>query len=345
MFSFFRDDGSAADIYVDLGTANTLIAVRGKGVLVNEPTLIAFSETSPGKRRVIAVGIEAKEKMKNNPGNIFTLRPLKDGVIDDFETTETMLRYFFNRPGIRKSFGRPRVVISLPFGVTEIEKKAVVDAAKSAGAKEVFLIDEPMATAIGSNLPIREPRGSMIIDIGGGTTEVAVIALADIVYCEAAKIGGNKIDVSIVDFLKNKRNLIVSENQAELIKVQYGTACAKKDIRSFEISGRDFTTGLTKTLSLTTEDIGNAMDGAILEIIGAIHKALENTPPELVSDIIESGIVLAGGGALIRDIDLRLQNEIRLPVRLALNPLIAIAKGGEEVLSDPSLLDKILLEY
>lgn len=344
MFGFFKDDGSAADIYVDLGTANTLIAVRGKGVIVNEPTLIAYSEVSPGKRKVVAVGLEAREKVLSTPGNISSLRPLRDGVIDDFDITETMLRYFLNRPGIKQGFGRPRVVISLPYGVTEVEKKAVVEAGKSAGAKEVFLIDEPMAAAIGSDLPIKEARGSMIVDIGGGTSEVAVIALADIVYCEAIRVGGNRLDESVVEYLKKKKNLIVPETVAEQLKISMGTACPKKDIRTLEVSGRDTGNGLSRTIQVTSEDIGNAMDDAVRDIINAIHKALEHTPPELVSDIIESGIVLAGGGALIRDLDLRLQNEIRLPVRIATNPLIAIAKGGEMVLEDPDLLDKIQLE-
>jgi rod shape-determining protein MreB len=344
MFGFFKDDGSAADIYVDLGTANTLIAARGKGVVVNEPTLIAYSEVSPGKRKVVAVGLEAREKVLNTPGNISSMRPLKDGVIDNFDTTETMLRYFLNRPGVKTGFGKPRVIISLPFGVTEVEKKAVIDAGKSAGAREVFLIDEPMATAIGADLPIKDARGSMIVDIGGGTTEVAVIALADIVYCEAIRVGGNRLDEDLVEFIKKKKGIIVSETQAEQLKISLGTACPKKDIRSSEITGRDAGSGLTKTIQITSEDIGNAMDTGIRAIINAIHKALENTPPELVSDLIETGIILAGGGALIRDLDLRLQNEIRLPVTVAANPLIAIAKGGEMVLNDPELLEKIRLE-
>jgi rod shape-determining protein MreB and related proteins len=343
MFGFFKDDGSAADLYVDLGTANTLIAARGKGVLVNEPTIIAFSEVSPGKRRIVAVGNEARERVANTPGNISSLRPLKDGVIDDFDTTETMLRYFLSRPGLKAFMSKPRIIISLPFGVTEVEKRAVVEAGKSAGAKEVFLIDEPMAAAIGANLPIKEAKGSMIVDIGGGTTEVAVIALADIVYCQAVRVGGNRLDEGIVDYFKKKKNLILSETAAEQLKVAFGTACPKKDVRPVIISGRDLGNGLTRTLECTSEDVGNAMDDGLREITNAIHLALENTPPELVSDIIESGIVLAGGGALIRDLDLRLQNEVRLPVRVCENPLIAIARGGEMVLNDPELLEKILL--
>lgn len=344
MFSFFKDEGTtAADFYVDLGTANTLIAARGKGVIVNEPTLIAFSEVSPGKRKVVAVGLDAREKVAKTPGNITAQRPLRDGVIADFDTTETMLRYFLSRPGMKSLFHKPKIVISLPYGVTEVEKRAAIDAGKSAGAKEVYLIDEPMAAAIGAGLPVKEARGSMVIDIGGGTTEVAVVALADIVYCQAVRIGGNRFDESIIEYMKKKKALIINEATAEQMKIQIGTACPKKDIRSMTVTGRDFNSGLSKTCEVTSEDVGNAMDGCMRDIIDAIHLALEQTPPELVSDIIETGIVLAGGGALIRDIDIRIQNEVRLPVRIAPDPLTTIARGGEKVLEDPELLDKIQL--
>ena len=335
---------AAADYYVDLGTANTLIAARGKGILVNEPTLIAFSEVSPGKRKVVAVGLDAREKIRNTPGNLTSQRPLKDGVIADFDTTEAMLRYFLAKPGLKGLFGKPKIVLSLPYGVTEVEKRAAIDAGKSAGAKEVFLIDEPMAAAIGSGLPVKEARGIMIIDIGGGTTEVAVIALSDIVYCQAIRLGGHRFDEAIVDYLKKKKNLIISDGVAEQLKISIGTACPKKDIRTAEVTGRDFKSGLVRTIEISSEDIGNAMDDGLRDIINAVHLALEQTPPELVSDIIETGITLAGGGALIRDIDLRIQNEIRLPVKIAPEPLTAIARGGEAVLSDLDLLDKIRLE-
>lgn len=346
-FSFFKDEGTAgsgADFYIDLGTANTLIAARGKGVIVNEPTIIAYSEVSPGKKRVVAVGLAAKEHLARTPGNITGLRPLKDGVIADFDTTETMLRYYLSRDDIRKAFKKPRIVISLPFGVTEVEKRAVVDAGRSAGAREVFLIDEPMAAAIGAGLPVKEPRGNMIIDIGGGTTEVAVIALSDIVYCQAIRLGGHKFDECIVNYMKKKKQLIITEAAAETLKVNIGSACPKKDIRTMQVQGRDYNSGLNRSIEITSEDVGNAMDDCMRDIIDAAHLALEHTPPELVSDIIESGIVLTGGGALIRDIDLRLQNEIRLPVRVADDPLTVMARGGEMVLDDPELLAKIRLE-
>lgn len=344
MFRFFKDEGSGADFYVDLGTANTLIAARGRGVVLNEPTLIAYSETSPGKRKVVAVGLDAREKIAKTPGNIVALRPLKDGVIADFDTTQAMLKYFLTKPGMKGMFSRPTIVISLPYGVTEVEKRAAIDAGKAAGAREVFLVDEPMISAIGAGLPVKEAKGSMIIDIGGGTTEVAVIALTDIVYCQAVRVGGNKFDEAIIDYMKKKKTLIINEITAEQLKIQIGTAVPKKDIRSMSVSGRDYNSGLMKTIEISSEDVGNAMDDALRDIINAVHLALEQTPPELVSDIIETGIMLAGGGALIRDIDIRIQNEVRLPVKIAHEPLTAIARGGEIVIEDPALLDKIQLE-
>jgi rod shape-determining protein MreB len=346
MFSWlFKDEaGTAADLYVDLGTANTLIAARGKGIILNEPSLIAYQQTSPGRKRVIAVGMDAKEKLGNNPGNIFAQKPIRDGVIADFETTEVMLKHFLSNPSVKSVFSRPRIVVSLPYGVTEVEKKAVIESCKAAGAKEVFLIDEPMAAAIGSGLNVKSAEGNMIIDMGGGTTEVAVIALADIVYCEAARVGGHKIDDAIIDYFKRYKKFIINDQTAEYLKVTIGTAVPKKDIKMATITGRDAETGMNRSMEVSSEDVGLAMNSCIQEVINAIHKALEHTPPELVSDIIERGVVLAGGGALIRDFDLRIQNEVRLSVRVAENPLTAIAMGGEAVLSDPELLDKIQLE-
>lgn len=345
MFSWFQKDSStAADLYIDLGTANTVISGRSKGILLNEPSLVAYQQTSPGKRRIIAVGFDAKDKLQKNPGNIFAQKPVRDGVIADFEATEVMLEHFLQKPGVKTAFSKPRVVVSLPYGVTEVEKKAVIDSCKRAGAKAVFLIDEPMAAAIGSGINVKGAHGNMIIDIGGGTTEVAVIALADIVYCKAVRVGGHKIDDDIVTYFKRVKKLVINENTAEMLKTELGTAVPKKDIRSMEVQGRDYDTGMNKTIEVSSEDIGTAMNDCIMEIINAIHLALEHTPPELVSDIIETGVVLAGGGALIRDLDLRIQNEVRLPVKRAPDPLLALALGGEKVLHDPDLLDKIQLE-
>jgi rod shape-determining protein MreB len=345
MFSWLKSDrGTAADIYIDLGTANTIISARGHGIILNEPSLVAYLEPTPGKKKILGVGFGAREILSKTPGHIIAQKPIRDGVIADFDLAQEMLRNFLSRPEVKKTFSRPRVVVSLPYGVTEVEKKAVIEACLWAGARQVFLIDEPMAAAIGAGLPIKSARGSMIIDIGGGTTEIAVIALADIVYCEAVRVGGHRLDESIVNFFRNYKKMIVPESLAENLKMTIGTAVSKKDIRTAQVSGRDSDTGLPKTLEISSEDIGLAMNDAIGEIINACHKALENTPPELVSDIIETGVVLAGGGALIRDLDLRLQNEIRLPVRVAENPLVAIARGGEQVLDDPLLLEKIQLE-
>lgn len=338
------DSSAAADIYVDLGTANTLIAARGKGVILNEPSLIAYMQTGHGKKKVMGVGLEAQEKLAKTPGNIIAQKPIRDGVIADFETTQTMLKHFLNKPGVKSTFSRPRIVVSLPYGVSDVEKKAVIEACKAAGAKQVYLIDEPMAAAIGAGLPIKAAQGNMVIDIGGGTTEVAVIALADIVYCQAVRVGGHRLDEAIVDYFRRYKKIIIPETTAEYLKVSIGTAVPKKDIRTAKITGRDADTGLQKNFEVSSEDVGMAMNDCIQEIINAIHLALENTPPELVSDIIESGITLAGGGALIRNLDLRIQNEVRLNVKVAENPLIAIAKGGEVVLTDPELLDKIQLE-
>lgn len=347
MLSWFlrQQRGSAADLYVDLGTANTVITGFGKGVILNEPSLIAYQQTGPGKKKVVAVGFDAKEKLANTPGNIFSQKPIRDGVIADFETTEVMLKHFLGKPGVKNAFSRPRVVVSLPYGVTEVEKRAVVESCKAAGAKQVFLIDEPMAAALGAELPIKSAQGNMIIDIGGGTTEVAVIALADIVYCEAVRVGGHRIDESIIEYFRKIKKLHITEGTAEYLKIEIGTAVAKKDIRTAVISGRDVETGMSKSMEVSSEDVGLAMNSSLQEIINAVHRALENTPPELVSDIIETGVTLAGGGALIRDLDLRIQNEVRLPVRVAENPLLSLAKGGEAVLNDVDLLDKIQLDY
>lgn len=345
MFSFLkRDSNAAADLYIDLGTANSIITSRGKGILLNEPSIVAYSQVSAGKKKVLAVGKEARDVMSRTAGNVLSSKPIRDGVIADFELAQEMLHAFLTRPEVKAAHSRPRVVVSLPYGVTEVEKKAVIQACREAGAKSVFLIDEPMAAAIGSGLPIKEATGSMVVDIGGGTTEIAVIALADIVYCEAIRVGGHRLDEAVIDHLKKTKKIVITEALAEELKISIGTAVSKKDIRSAVIQGRDLESGLPRSLEINSEDIGQAMNGAIQEIINAIHRALEHTPPELVSDIIENGVVLAGGGALIRDLDLRIRNEVRLPVRVAENPLVAIAKGGEAVLSDPDLLDKIQLD-
>jgi rod shape-determining protein MreB len=345
MFGWLTGSSSSgADIYIDLGTANTLIAVRNKGIVLNEPSQVMVTETNLKKRKILGIGDEGVAIAKNNPGHIVTVKPVRDGVIADFDATGAMLKYFIGKVLNKNSLHRPSIVVSLPYGVTEVEKKAVIQACRSAGASRTYLIDEPMAAAIGAQLPIKEASGQMIIDIGGGTTEIAIIALADIVYCEPLRIGGHKFDEAIIRFMKDVKNLIVSENTAELLKIELGTALPKKNIISFEVEGRDLDSGFPRKQIVTSEEIGTALADSIQQIVHGILNALENTPPELVSDIIGNGIVLAGGGALIKELPAKIEAEIRIPVRVADNPLIAIAVGGEMVLSDPELLDKIQLE-
>lgn len=335
---------SGADIYVDLGTANTLIVGRGQGLILNEPSEVMVSDIDPKKRKILGLGLEGREILKKNPGHIIIIKPIRDGVIADFDATRVMLKSFLTKAIKKISVSRPKVVVSLPYGITEVEKRAVTEACRSAGASRTYLIDEPMAAALGAGLPVKGATGQMIIDIGGGSTEIAVIALADIVYCEPLKLGGHKFDEIIVRYLKETKKIIVSEQQAEFLKLKLATALPKKNIISEPIQGRDLNTGFQKTETITSEDIGMALADSIQQIIHGILNALENTPPELVSDIIDSGVTLAGGGALITDICAKIESEIRIPVRLAKNPLTAIAVGGEMVLSDPELLEKIQIE-
>jgi rod shape-determining protein MreB and related proteins len=342
MLALFKDE-SAADIYIDLGTANILIANKDKGLIINEPTLIATTEQN-GRTKIIGVGKVAREKMARTPGHIKTIKPLKDGVIADFDTTEAMLRYYLTQTGMASFWNRPRVVISLPYGSTEVEKRAVIDAGKSAGASDVYLVDEPMVSAIGAGLKVREPKGNMIVDIGGGTTEVAIIALGDIVVCKSLRVGGHKFDQEIANYFKEKFKVVLSEQAAEQLKLQGGTACPKKDIRNIDYQGREIESGLSKSLTTTSQHIGQALEESLTLMVNAIHSAIEETPPELVSDIIETGITLTGGGALLKDIDIRLQNEVRLSVQIAKDPMTAIARGGEMLLHDFDLLKRVQLE-
>ena len=335
---------SGADIYVDLGTANTLIVGRTHGIILNEPSEVMVSDIDPKKRKILGLGLEGREILKKNPGHIVIVKPIRDGVIADFSATGVMLKSFLTKAIKIISVSRPKVVVSLPYGITEVEKKAVIEACRSAGASKTYLIDEPMAAALGAGLPVKGATGQMIIDIGGGTTEIAVIALADIVYCEPLKLGGHKFDEVIIRYLKESKNLVVTEQQAEFLKLKLSTALPKKNIISETIIGRDLNTGFQKTETVTSEEIGMALADSIQQIIHGILNALENTPPELVSDIIDSGITLAGGGALIKDLCAKIESEVRIPVRLAENPLTAIAMGGQMVLSDPELLEKIQIE-
>ncbi len=331
------------DIYIDLGTANTLVVLREKGLAINEPTVIAFTSARHGKKNIVAVGNDAIDRTLKTPGNLFLSRPLKEGVIADFDTTEAMLRLFISRPGISHWLARPKMVISLPYGVTDIEKDAVIQSGKSAGARDVILVEEPMVAAIGAGLPVQEPTGSLLIDFGGGTTEVAVIALSDIVYCTSLRVGGHKLNESIVDWVKKNKHAIINETTAEELKIEIGSALPERQILTKKVTARNANSGLAMEIELTSKDMANAIKDDLEELIRGIKNALENTPPELLSDIIDRGITLAGGGCLLRDLDIRIQNEIKIPVKRADNPLTTMASGGEKILQDKELLERIQL--
>ncbi|MEO6026297.1 MAG: rod shape-determining protein [Candidatus Binatia bacterium] len=329
------------DLAIDLGTANTLIYVKGQGIVCNEPSVVAVQKEARGGRKVLAVGAEAKKMLGRTPGNIVAIRPLKDGVIADFEITEAMLRYFIQKIHNRKTLVRPRIIICVPFGITEVEKRAVKESAESAGAREVYLIEEPMAAAIGAGLPITEPTGNMIVDIGGGTTEVAVISLAGVVFSKSVRVGGDKMDEAISQYIKRKYNLLVGERTAELIKITIGSAYPAAEIQTMEIKGRDLVAGVPKTVEISDEEIRDSLLEPINQIVEAVRIALERTPPELASDIVDKGIVLAGGGALLRNLDVLLREETGLPIMLADDPLTAVVMGAGRALDEINLLRDI----
>jgi rod shape-determining protein MreB len=332
------------DLAIDLGTANTLVYVKGEGIVCNEPSVVAVQKDNRGTRRVHAVGVEAKRMLGRTPGNINAIRPLKDGVIADFEITEAMLRYFIQKIHNRKTLVRPRIIICVPFGITEVEKRAVRESAESAGAREVYLVEEPMVAAIGAGLPITEPAGNMIVDIGGGTTEVAVISLAGIVFSKSVRVGGDKMDEAIVQYIKRKYNLLVGERTAELVKITIGSAYPGNEIQTMEIKGRDLVAGVPKTVEITDEEIRDSILEPINQIVDAVRIGLERTPPELASDIVDKGIVLAGGGALLRNLDTLLREETGLPVMLADDPLTAVVMGAGKVLDELALLRDIAVQ-
>jgi rod shape-determining protein MreB len=333
------------DLAIDLGTANTLIYVKGQGIVCNESSVVAVQKDARGGRRVLAVGLEAKKMLGRTPGNIVAIRPLKDGVIADFEITEAMLKYFIQKVhNHRRRLVRPRVVICVPNGITEVEKRAVKESAESAGAREVYLIEEPMAAAIGAGLPITEPVGNMIVDIGGGTTEVAVISLAGVVFSRSIRVGGDKMDEAISQYIKRKYNLLIGERTAELIKITIGSAYPGEEIQTMEIKGRDLVAGVPKTVQLTDEEIRDSLLESINQIVEAVRIALERTPPELASDIVDKGIVLAGGGALLRNLDILLREDTGLPVMLADDPLTAVVMGAGRALDELSLLREVAIQ-
>ncbi|MCA9521208.1 MAG: rod shape-determining protein [Myxococcales bacterium] len=332
------------DLAIDLGTATTLIYVKGKGIVSCEPSVVAVQKDGRGYRRVLAVGKDAKEMLGRTPGSIVAIRPMKDGVIADFEITEAMLRYFIMKAHNRKTLVRPRIIICVPFGITEVEKRAVKESAESAGAREVYLIEEPMAAAIGAGLPITEPSGNMIVDIGGGTTEVAVISLAGIVYSKSVRCGGDKMDEAIIQHLKRRYNLLIGERTAEMIKIQIGTAFEDDDVMTMEVKGRDLVAGIPKTITINSDEIREALSEPISAIVEAVRHALERTPPELSADIVDKGIVLAGGGALLRNIDLLLREETGLPVMIADDPISAVVLGSGKALDELRLLKNVTID-
>jgi rod shape-determining protein MreB len=331
------------DLAIDLGTANTLVYVKGKGIVSSEPSVVAVCKDGRGPDKVRAVGREAKEMLGRTPGNIVAIRPMKDGVIADFEVTEAMLRYFIARAHNRSKLLRPRIVIAVPSGITEVEKRAVRESAMSAGAREVFLIEEPMAAAIGAGLPVTEPSGNMIVDIGGGTTEVAVISLSGIVYSNSTRVGGDKMDEAIINYVKRKYNLLVGERTAELIKMKVGTAYPTEDIQTMEVKGRDLVGGVPKTLEIKSDEVREALAEPINAVVEAVRIALERTPPELGADIVDKGIVMVGGGSLLRNLDILLREATGLPVMLAEDPLTAVALGTGRCLDEPRLLRDVAL--
>ncbi len=332
------------DLAIDLGTANTLVYVKGVGIVTNEPSVVAVQRDARGGKKILAVGKEAKEMLGRTPGSIMAIRPMKDGVIADFEITEAMLRYFIERAHNRRTMVKPRIIICVPYGITEVEKRAVKESAESAGAREVHLIEEPMAAAIGAGLPITEPSGSMIVDIGGGTTEVAVISLAGIVYSKSVRVGGDKMDEAIVNYLKRKYNLLIGERTAEQIKITIGTAYPDENIQTMAVKGRDLVAGIPKTIEVSSEEIREAIMEPINTIVEAVRVALEKTPPELAADIVDKGIVLAGGGALIRNLDILLREETGLPVMIAEDPLCAVVLGSGKALDQIDILSSVTLQ-
>ncbi|MEE8410214.1 MAG: rod shape-determining protein [Myxococcota bacterium] len=331
------------DMAIDLGTSNTLIYINGKGIVTNEPSVVAVQKDSRGGRKILAVGREAKEMIGRTPGSVSAIRPIKDGVIADFEVTEAMLRYFITKALNRRTMVKPRIIICVPNGITEVEKRAVRESAESAGAREVHLIEEPMAAAIGAELPVADPSGNMIVDIGGGTTEVAVISLAGIVYSRSIRVGGDKMDEALIQHLKRRYNLLIGERTAEQIKIEIGNAYAFDEPRSMQVKGRDMIAGVPRTVEITSDEVREALSETVTAIIETIRMALERTPPELAADIVDKGIVLAGGGALLANLDVILREETRLPVMIAENPMSCVVIGTGKVLEQVELLKAVTI--
>lgn len=333
LWGFFSND-----MGIDLGTANTVVYVKGKGIVLNEPSVVAVEKDT---NRILAVGTEAKRMLGRTPGSIVAIRPLKDGVIADFEITENMIKYFIRKVHNRKTLISPLVVIGVPSGITEVEKRAVEDSATRAGARDVFLIEEPMAGAIGVGLPVHEPAGNMILDIGGGTTEVAIISLAGIVFSRSVRVGGDEMDEAIITYMKRSYNLMIGERTAEQIKIDVGAAIPLDEPLTIEVKGRDLVAGLPKTLTVNSEEIREALAEPVSTIVESVRVCLERCPPELSADLVDRGIVMVGGGALLRGLDKLLSKETGLPVHVADDPLIAVALGTGKVIENVHYLKEI----
>ena len=332
------------DLAIDLGTANTVLYVKGKGIVLREPSVVAVRKDSLRGSKVLAVGGEAKEMLGRTPGNIVAIRPMKDGVIADFEVTEAMLRYFINKVHNRRRLVHPRIIISVPSGITQVEKRAVRDTAESAGASEVYLIEEPMAAAIGAGLPITEPKANMVVDIGGGTTEVAVISLSGIVYSRSVRVAGDKMDEAILQYIKRKHNLAIGERTAEEIKTTIGNVLPKEPYETMDIKGRDLFAGIPKTITVTSKEIQSAISEQVDVIVEAVRVALESTPPELAADIVDQGIMLTGGGALLKNLNERLRNETGMPIIVAEDPLSSVVLGSGKALDQLEILREIAID-
>ena len=337
MFGFKK---MTKDMGIDLGTANTLVYIKGQGIVVREPSVVAIRDDS---KEVLAVGEEAKKMIGRTPGNIVAIRPMKDGVIADFDVTESMLRYFIQKAAAKKGVVTPRIAICVPYGVTEVEKRAIEEAARQAGARDAYLIEEPMAAAIGAGLRVEEPEGNMVVDIGGGTTEIAIISLGGIVTAKSIRIGGDEFDESIVSYVKKEYNLAIGERTAEDVKISIGSTFKDDQEHNMQIRGRDLISGLPKTIEISSAEVRDALKEPINSIVDAIKSTLEKTPPELASDIMENGKMLTGGGALLRGLDKLVKQETGMPVQIAENPLDCVALGTGKSVEDQEIFEKVLM--
>jgi rod shape-determining protein MreB len=329
------------DMAIDLGTANTLVAIKGRGIIINEPSVVAVKREKYDRERILSVGQEAKDMVGKTPGTIEAIRPMRDGVIADFEMTERMIRYFIEKAHNRRALIRPRIIICVPYGITQVERKAVKESAMSAGAREVFLIEEPMAAAIGAGLPIDEAQGSLVVDIGGGTTEIGVISLGGLVLSKSIKCAGDRMDSAIIDYVKRKYNLLIGEKTGEEIKIMIGTAVPLEQELTYTVKGRDQVSGLLNTINLTSEDVREAMKEPLKELVDSLKDILELMPPDMAGDIVENGVALTGGGSLIRGIYTYLSDAIRLPVYVTEEPLLAVARGTSVALDNIQLLQQL----